>query len=117
VTILWVALGGAAGSATRYLVSAAINDRWDPWGTVAVNVVGSLALGFLLGRWGLEVSAPARLGLTVGVLGGFTTFSTFTMDVVGLWESGQTTTSVAVAAISVLLGIVAAVAGLALGRT
>ena len=57
------------------------------------------------------------MGLTVGVLGGFTTFSTFTMDVVGLWESGQTTTSVAVAAISVLLGIVAAVAGLALGRT
>jgi fluoride exporter len=116
VTVAWVALGGAAGSAARYLIAEGLNDRFHPWGTVLVNVVGSLALGLLIGRWGLDGWESHQVGISVGLLGGFTTFSTFSLDVVGLWESGQASTSILIVCLSVGLGLVAVVAGLALGR-
>jgi fluoride exporter len=115
-TILWVALGGAVGSVGRYLISAGFNGRAHPWGTVLVNVVGSLALGFLIGRWGFDFDSPTRLGLTVGLLGGFTTFSAFTADAVRLWEGGRPVVALSSVVVSVGVGIVAAVAGLIWGR-
>lgn len=97
-------------------MSGSINERFAPWGTVVVNTLGSLVLGFIAGRWGLGSDSAARLGVTVGLLGGFTTFSTFALDVVRLWEEGTAALSVLVVAASVGLGVAAALAGMVAGR-
>jgi CrcB protein len=89
MTVFWVALGGAFGSVARYLLSGGINGRFYPWGTVLINIVGSFALGYLVGKWGWEATTPQRFGVTAGLLGGFTTFSAFSLDVVTLWENGS----------------------------
>lgn len=116
-TAVWVALGGAAGSLARYGLAGAINYRGHPWGTVAVNIIGSFLLGVLVGFWGFNVEGPRHIGLAVGLLGGFTTFSTFAMDTVFLWENGNIVGAVTSVVISVIAGVAAAVAGLLLGRT
>jgi len=86
--VLLVALGGAAGSVARYGVGVAA-ARWlglgFPWGTLIVNVVGGLAMGLLAARVGPE-NVDLRLALGVGVLGGFTTFSTFSLETVRLMQ-------------------------------
>ena len=115
-TVFWVVLGGAAGSYARYALAGALNDRAHPWGTIAVNVVGSFVLGLLIGMWGFGSDSARRIGISVGVLGGFTTFSTFALDTLYLWENGQPWVAIANVVISVLAGIAAAVAGLAMGR-
>jgi len=116
-TAIWVALGGAIGSLARYGLAGAINFRGHPWGTVAVNVIGSFILGVLVGIWGFHADGPRHIGLAVGLLGGFTTFSSFALDTVFLWESGEVTAAVVSVAVSVIVGIAAAIAGLLLGRT
>lgn len=116
ITIAWVAVGGAAGSVARHFVALGLNGRYHPWGTVLVNVLGSLALGFLLGRWGMTVESPARIGVTVGILGGFTTFSTFSLDTIRLWENGELGLAVTTVALSLGLGLGAAVLGMVVGR-
>lgn len=116
MTLLWVAFGGAAGSVARYLIAGGVNTRVAPWGTVLVNIVGSFMLGYLIGRWGWSDPTPQRTGLTVGLLGGFTTFSTFSIDAVLLWERGQGGTAMVMVLVSVVLGLGAAVAGIGLGR-
>lgn len=89
-----VAVGGAGGATARYLVTQGVQQwlgRGFPWGTLVVNVLGSLALGMLyvlfLERW----SAPGTLRavLMVGFLGAFTTFSTFSVDTVNLLGQGE----------------------------
>lgn len=115
-TVLWVALGGAIGSVGRYFISTGLNGRSHPWGTVLVNVAGSLALGFLIGRWGYHFVSPQRIGLAAGLLGGFTTFSAFTLDSVRLWEGGRPGQAITAIVVSVAVGIVAAVVGLIWGR-
>jgi CrcB protein len=84
--LLLVALGGAAGSVLRYLVSsvalAALGDGF-PWGTLAVNAAGSTAIGALAA---LGVQDHARLLLVTGLLGGFTTFSAFSLEAAQLWH-------------------------------
>lgn len=114
--MLWVAVGGAVGSVARYMLAGGFNQRFHPWGTVLVNVVGSFALGYLIGRWGWETTASQRVGLTAGLLGGFTTFSTFSLDAVKLWENGAQLLAFAVVVTSVVLGLTAGVVGLAVGR-
>lgn len=116
-TAIWVALGGAIGSLARFGLAGAINYRGHPWGTVAVNIVGSFALGLVVGAWGFRVDGPRHIGLAVGLLGGFTTFSTFAMDTIYLWENGEIVTAVTSVAISIVVGLAAAVAGLLLGRS
>jgi fluoride exporter len=115
--LVWVAVGGAVGSVARFLVSGGVNDRFHPWGTVLVNVVGSFVLGFLVAKWGWDQATPHRLGLTVGLLGGFTTFSTFSLDAIRLWENGETAVAAVVVVVSIAAGLGAAAAGLALGRS
>src|SRR5262245_26351415 len=86
--LLLVALGGAVGSAARYGVGVAAARLFGlafPWGTLIVNVLGGLAMGVLTARIGPE-SENVRLALGVGVLGGFTTFSTFSIETVRLME-------------------------------
>ena len=120
--ILLVALGGAAGSVARYLLSKAIQDTAAtafPWGTMAVNVAGCLLIGLL---YGLAASDGARLGadlklmLTVGFCGGFTTFSTFANESLTLAKTGDALLSAAYIGSSVALGVLAVAAGAQLAK-
>lgn len=85
--VLLVALGGALGSVARF----ALSDWWPtktvPWATLTVNLVGAFAIGALMLPAGMEHSW--RLFVAVGVLGGFTTLSTFSLETVDLWRSGH----------------------------
>ena len=117
--ILWIALAGAAGTLARYGVGAAIGRRSDgfPVATLLVNLVGCLALGFLVGLFThrLQVADDVRIGLTVGFLGAFTTFSTFGLESVRLISDGASVMAGVYVAASVLGGLTAAWAGLATG--
>lgn len=121
IHVLLVALGGAIGSAARYGVnvwSARAFGLGFPWGTLTVNVVGGLVMGLLAALFALKAEAPheAKLFLMTGALGGFTTFSAFSLDAVALWERGEATTAALYVLSSVGLSIAALIAGLALGR-
>lgn len=89
--VLWVGLGGMAGSVARYLLSGWLTRALGPsfpFGTVAVNLIGSLLLGALMavGVHTTSLSTNAQLGLTTGVMGGFTTYSTFNFETLRLLE-------------------------------
>ncbi len=115
--LLWVALGGAIGSAARYGVGLAA-ARWlglaFPWGTLTVNIIGGLAMGLLAARTGPE-QEQVRLLLGVGVLGGFTTFSAFSLETVRLMEH-QPGLAILYAGASLVLSVGACWLGLMLGR-
>lgn len=93
IKLLWIAGGGAAGTLLRYFVSG-LDYRFSngvfPVGTLAVNLIGSLAVGFL---WGLfehvDVSPQARMFALMGIIGGFTTFSTFSLESFNLFRDGE----------------------------
>ncbi len=117
--LLFVAVGGAIGSAGRYLIGLWLRDLPGiPWETFFVNVVGSFALGFIAGFVAVRPMAdPAlRTGLTVGLLGGFTTFSTFTVESLELVGAGHPTAAIGNLVGSVVAGLVAAGLGLIAGR-
>jgi len=113
--------GGAIGAGARYLVNAAFLAAFGPglpWATLAVNVLGSFLMGVVL-----AVAVPLlgdsplwRTFLATGILGGFTTFSAFSLDAVQLWERHQPGLAIAYVAASVVLSIAALVAGLALAK-
>ena len=116
-----VALGGAIGAVSRYQLGRAMT-HWlgvqtvtaFPWATLAANVIGSMAMGVLAGwlaRHGSGSGEQLRLLLGVGLLGGFTTFSAFSLELMLLVERGQPGTAFAYGSISVLAGL----AGLYLG--
>jgi len=116
--LLLVAAGGAAGALARYGAGALalrLGLAGFPWSTLAVNIIGGFAMGILAG-W-LADGAPAlRLFLGVGVLGGFTTFSAFSLDVVRLLESNQLAPAFAYVLASVIASVLACWLGLALAR-
>ncbi|WP_424813286.1 fluoride efflux transporter FluC [Roseococcus sp. YIM B11640] len=85
MSMIVVAAGGATGSVLRWLFSVAFNGPGWPWGTIAVNVLGSAVMGALAGH---GLSGQARLFWMTGVLGGFTTFSAFSLEAATLWERG-----------------------------
>jgi len=119
--VVFIAVGGAVGAVLRYLVSTGVYQWWGrgfPWGTLVVNVVGSLAMGLLyvllLER---AISGPEwRAGLLIGLLGAFTTFSTFSIETLMLVEQGEPTKAAANALFSVGVCIGAAWLGVAAGR-
>jgi CrcB protein len=116
VTTLLVAVGGVLGVLSRYgLGRLTAGTEALIWTTVAINVAGSFLLGLLVAEswFGREV----REGLGVGFLGGFTTFSTFSVQAVLEVEGGRPETAIAYVLASVLGGVAAAAAGYALGRT
>lgn len=121
INILLVAMGGAAGSVCRYLFGAmalrTIGAAF-PWNTLGVNIIGSLAIGFLAEAIIRGVSAPLdlRLLLITGFLGGFTTFSAFSLDVWLLYERGEVMSAALYVAASVVLSLLATGAGIALAR-
>ncbi|MCZ6637816.1 MAG: fluoride efflux transporter CrcB [Alphaproteobacteria bacterium] len=119
--ILSVAAGGAIGAVARYLVMSATGSLMGssfPWSTLAVNVIGSFILGALVEAMALtwSVGLELRAFLVVGVLGAFTTFSTFSLDVVVLYERGEFGAIAAYMIVSVILSVGALFAGLALVR-
>jgi CrcB protein len=120
---LLVFLGAGLGGALRHGVNvgcARFCGPAFPWGTLTVNIVGSFVMGALAGWLAFKAehgwSQPLRLFLSTGVLGGFTTFSAFSLDAVLLWERGQTGLAAAYVAASVILSIAGLMAGLALVR-
>lgn len=126
VATLNVAVGGAFGAALRYQLGRSMtgwlgSDAMTvfPWATLAVNAVGSLLMGFLAG-WlafrGGESGEQLRLLLGIGLLGGFTTFSAFSLELVLLIERGQIGLAALYALLSVALGVSGLFAGLALMR-
>lgn len=114
---LQVAIGGALGSVLRYGVTLAAGRMTGlPLGTLAVNVAGSFVMGFLaavLVTRGNQHLAPF---LMTGLLGGFTTFSAFSLDALNLWQRAGAGPAVGYVTGSVLLSLLAVVAGLAIGR-
>jgi CrcB protein len=117
---LLVALGGAVGASARYGVSLALPMReggW-PWATFSVNVSGSLLIGALAGWLASrgDASDPWRLLLGVGVLGGFTTFSAYSLETLRLIERGDWPGAITYALGSVLAGLAAVAIGLAIAR-
>ena len=90
MNFLWVFLGGGIGSMLRYAVGLCNGAAAFPWATLAVNVGGSFAIG-LFGGWSERFGWPeaVRLALTVGLCGGFTTFSTFSKESLALVQSGR----------------------------
>ncbi|SEN37616.1 camphor resistance protein CrcB [Sphingomonas gellani] len=114
--LLYVMLGGAIGSGARHLVGRAMLGWLGtgfPFGTLTVNLVGGLLMGLLAGTLARAGGAGEawRLFLAVGVLGGFTTFSSFSLDVVLMWQRGEASA----AAIYLLASVTGAIAALAAG--
>jgi len=117
---LLVFLGGGLGAAARHGVNriglAQLGPGF-PWWTLAINVAGSFAIGLLAGLFGaLETGHNSRLFLVTGFLGGFTTFSAFSLDALTLWERGQPLQAGLYILGSVILSLIAAALGLMLSR-
>lgn len=117
MTWLWIALGGASGSVTRAALM-----RWQPWaGSVlsilVINVIGSFLIGCL---WATvenrATPSVAWNALGVGALGGFTTYSTYSLDILRLIEAGRIGTAALYAGSTVVFAVLGCAAGLALGR-
>jgi len=118
-SLIQVALGGAIGASARYLTNVATFRFFGPgfpWGTVVVNVLGSFLMGVLvvvLAQLSGNRFAPL---LMTGVLGGFTTFSAFSLDAVTLWERGEALYAFGYVAGTVSVSIAALIAGLFVAR-
>lgn len=111
ITLVQVALGGAIGSVLRFLTVAAVGA---PLGTLVVNVLGSFVMGILI----VALSAREWLSplLMAGVLGGFTTFSAFSLDALKLWQTGAIWPTLAYVGGTVVLSLVAVGLGAALAK-
>lgn len=121
VRFLWICLGGAAGTGARYLVTLwALRTAGPgfPWGTLAVNLVGSFLLGLLMQvALTTDLIGPTlRLGLTTGVMGGFTTYSTFNYETLAYLQRSAWLLAFANLAATVLLCLAAGALGLVAGR-
>jgi CrcB protein len=119
--IVAIALGGALGSVGRFLLAGLVSRQMGanfPWGTLAVNVIGGLVMGVLIElmaqTW--SVSPAIRAFLTVGVLGGFTTFSAFSLETVLLLQRGELSSALAYIVASVVLSVGGVWLGLRLMR-
>ncbi|MER9139463.1 fluoride efflux transporter CrcB [Mesorhizobium sp. M0830] len=121
LNLLLVVVGGGIGAGIRHLTSTGalrlVGPNY-PWGTMAINIVGSFAMGLfiaILARRG--GSNELRLFVATGMLGGFTTFSAFSLDFATLWERGATLPAFGYALASVIGAIIALFLGLWLART
>lgn len=119
--LLYIAAGGAAGSVLRYLTSSAIYGwlgKGFPWGTFAVNVIGSFAMGVLatLVVEKVILSEEFKNALLIGFLGAFTTFSTFSLDTLNLFFNGHGGRAIFYAVASVVACVLATLAGMLMTR-
>ncbi|MCO5129610.1 MAG: fluoride efflux transporter CrcB [Xanthobacteraceae bacterium] len=117
-----VAAGGAIGSVARYLAGIGVGKLVGfgfPWGTLLINIAGSFLIGVFVESFALRWDLPqtARVFLTIGICGGFTTFSTFSLESVLLMERGELGAAAAYIVASVVVSILALFAGLHLIRS
>jgi fluoride exporter len=119
---LLVAIGGALGSMARYGSGVLVGRMWGasfPLGTLLINIAGSLAMGLFIGflaRTTPSWQADARLFVAVGVLGGFTTFSSFSLDAIAMIERGEWAQASLYIVGSVLIGLIGLYVGLLIFR-
>ena len=119
--LLLICLGGAVGTGARYLIGG-LAARWlgseFPYGTLFINVLGSFLIGFVqqVGLTTLAIPETARLVLTIGVMGGFTTYSSFSYETISLIENGSWLGAAANIVLTTGLCLVVCVLGLGLGR-
>jgi CrcB protein len=118
VQVILIAAGGALGSVCRYLLATAVqrySSPFFPYGTFAVNVLGCLLFGVIIGaaRQRFVLGPSERAFLLIGILGGFTTFSTFTYETFALLQDGEFVRAFANAAGQLVCGLVALWAGYA----
>ena len=121
MTLVFLAVGGAFGAVSRYLVQGWVQDLAGgrfPWGTFAVNISGSFALGivFALAMDRAILSPEVRVPLMIGFIGSYTTFSTMMLESWTLVEEGDIAHMLFNLVGSVTIGMIAVVAGLAVGR-
>jgi len=113
---LWVGLAGAVGAIARYSIGLAVDQSRFPWATMGINLSGALLLGFFLavalGHLPVSVMTP----IAVGLIGGFTTFSTFTWEAFTMSRTGRTWPAAIYVTVSVIGGLLAAWAGYSTGR-
>jgi len=119
--LLWVCLGGAVGSGARYLVTTWSLERYGPafpYGTLAVNVVGSfvLALLFQLSKSATWLGPGLQVGLGAGFLGGFTTYSTFNLELFRYLQDGQSRMAAVYGGLTLVGALAAGFVGMYLGR-
>lgn len=119
--VLTVAFGGAIGAVLRYICAVVLNRGVFPCGTVLVNIAGSFAMG-MLAAWLLSrpehnaQSETLRLFLAVGLLGGFTTFSAFSLETMKMFQTGMSAQGISYVAVSVLGSLAAVFLGYAVMR-
>lgn len=121
-TIASIAAGGALGAVARYgvnITAPSLLGHGFPWATLAVNVIGSLAMGIAIALMGQvwQPSETMRVFLITGFLGAFTTFSSFSLDTVTLWERGDIAQAGLYASASITLSIAALIAGMLITRS
>lgn len=124
-----VAAGGAVGAVARYQIGRLVINAIGPnsasafpWATLGINLFGSLAMGALLGwlargTMAAETTESMRLLIGVGLLGGFTTFSTFSAELVAMLQRGQITDALIYGSVSLFAGMAALVAGLLIAQS
>jgi fluoride exporter len=120
-TLLYIGLAGALGSVCRHLLGTLVQRASDgsfPYGTLAVNVIGSLFMGLVMAVFALrgQLDSPLRLTLTAGFLGGFTTYSAFAFETIQLIERQHVASAAVYVAATLLLAGAACATGLALVR-
>ena len=115
VNILYVAAGGALGSVIRYVVSIAV-PKWQmmPIATISVNIIGSLLIGIIIGV--TPKTHPTHLIAAIGFCGGFTTFSTFSLETVKMLEDGYNTQALLYIIISMATCLGATILGLKIAK-
>ncbi|MAT88471.1 MAG: fluoride efflux transporter CrcB [Aestuariivita sp.] len=114
MSYFWVAIGGGLGSALRLF----INQQFIfPYGTMFVNICGSFAIGIAFVFLSTRLHSPASLLLMTGLLGGFTTFSAFSLDALKLWQDGNTIFAILYITASVFFSILFLVFAVMLART
>jgi len=118
VQLILIAVGGALGSVSRYALSTTVQrltSPFFPYGTFVVNVLGCLVFGIIMGaaRERFVLGPPQRAFLLIGILGGFTTFSTFTYETFALLQDGEFVRALANAGGQLICGLVALWAGYA----
>lgn len=115
-TLLLIGTGGFAGSVSRYLLTRFISSKWPmafPWGTFGVNIVGCFLIGIVMGlSFQSAMSTQTRLLLATGFCGGFTTFSTYSLEIFELYQRGEAGTGMLYLFGSILAGFISVWLGL-----